>query len=231
MNDTLESEQTLESVHGTIQSYPPQQAPIIDEEEHIERLNIVNIDDEVYTPLKYGFWPRTRFSHDPPNISTNTRTPLQRSQEEDEDEMPYIGALDARPPPPYTVARDIRKGFFIFVRPAEGSPEPIWMGKVMEHPQMNPSLPNYQQIIVRWWTPNNAGKTTTDLYNGWNTIPEFPYKLDHKAKVPDPISSDSVLASWRQARVARFQSAPRDQIKFAMDNLRRIAHDERTQQH
>lgn len=176
-------------------------------------------------PLRFGFWPKTRLLIDASVSRTNSEIPLPQApfQEGDVDleEEPYIGTVEGRPPPPFTAARDIRKGFFVFVRPGEGCEDPIWLGKVMEHPQMNASLPNYESLKVRWWVPNNANNAADDAYRGWNTLPMFPYKLDNSAKTQDRISTNSVLASWKPDK-GRIQIAPRIQIQFAEDNLRRI---------
>lgn len=42
-----------------------------------------------------------------------------------------------------------------------------------EKPQMDSTLSNFEEMKVRWWSPNNARKTMVKLYSGWNTIGEF----------------------------------------------------------
>lgn len=181
-------------------------------------------------PLRFGFWPRTKLPvlTEADNLTRHVpqqRAPLYDCDLVSEDEA-YIGTADGRPPPPFTVVKDIRKGFFVFVRPGEGCSEPIWLGKVMEHPQLNASLPNFKEFKVRWWTPNNANDSSVDAYLGWNTFPMFSYKLDRTAKTQDRISTDKVLASWKPKK-GRFQVAPSTQIQFAEDNLSRIIEHER----
>lgn len=182
-------------------------------------------------PLKSGFWPQTRLPPDdmgPLNGVGRGYEPEYVLGEDDvEEEVPhYIGTLEDIPPPSFTTVRDIQKGFLVFVRPADDSEDPIWLGKVMNHPQMDPTKPNFKSFNVRWWLPDNSGETSEELYRGWDSIDEFCYKLDRSAKTQDAIFTDSVLASWKPSK-GRKQFAPREQILFALDNLHRIQEHER----
>lgn len=199
--------------------------------EDLQQINNSNESRLHDMPLRFGFWPRTRVSIGTDVSPTSGQITLPRAPfyegDVDSEDEPYIGTEEGRPPTPFTVVRDIRKGFFVFVRPGEGCEEPIWLGKVMENPQMNASLPNYKEFKVRWWVPNNMNSIIADAYRGWNTFPMFPYRLDHHAKTQDSISTDSVLASWKPPK-GRIQFAPAMQIQFVEDNLHRIIEFERS---
>jgi hypothetical protein len=173
--------------------------------------------------LKYGFWPRTR---QPGDLSTDFMQD-GRTREDLQADEPYIGTLEGRPPPSYNVATDLREGFYLFVRPGKNCPEPVWLGRAMQNPQFDPTAEYFRQVLVQWYTPCGSSKDALKLYARWDTDINFKWKIDRKAKMADYVSTDSVMASWKpKPNKNRTFVAPRQQVQFAADHLRRIAEEE-----
>ena len=173
--------------------------------------------------LKEAFWPRTRQAGD-------FMTDLMqdgRSREEFETKDPYIGILEGKPPRAYNVATDLREGFYVFVNPAPIAEEPVWLGRAVENPQFDPKAEHFREVLVQWYIPCRTSKDVQQLYAGWDSKSSFRWKIDKKAHTSDYVSTDSVMASWKPKKNdgASF-IAPRQQVKFAVDNLRRIAEEE-----
>lgn len=169
--------------------------------------------------LQCGFWPHTR---QPGDIMTDIMEDGRTREEMDEDE-PYIGSLDARPPPSYNVAVDVQKGFLLFVRPASEAREPIWMGMADDDPQFDPTRIHFREIPMRWYVPCATRGNVAERYQGWDTHKRFMWKPDPTCTTVDYTSTDSILASWKpRSTKNNTQVAPTRQIQFALDNLRRI---------
>ena len=49
---------------------------------------------------------------------------------------PYMGPMRGRPQPSFRVGRDVREGFFVAIRPADGETQPVWIASV--------GTPNYK---------------------------------------------------------------------------------------
>ena len=174
--------------------------------------------------LMQGFWPRTR---QPGDFMTDLMQDGSM-REEVGIEDPYIGTLEGRPPQAYNVATDVREGFYLFVRPALDSEDPVWLGRAMENPQFDPEADHYREVLVQWHKPCGMSTDPQRLYAGWDTKPNFKWKIDQLASCFDYISTDSIMASWQPRKNTGNEFiAPRLQVKFAVDNLRRIAEEER----
>jgi hypothetical protein len=117
------------------------------------------------------------------------------TRDELDEEEPYIGPLEGRPPRAYNITTDVREGFYLFVRPGANCNEPVWLGRATENPQFDPQVDHYRKVRVRWYTPCKRSKTMQQLYVGWDTKPSFKWKLDQTCGVADWISTDSILAS------------------------------------
>jgi len=170
--------------------------------------------------LRGGFWPRTRQAGD---FMTDIMEDGGTREEMEEDE-PYIGSMDGRPPPSYNVAVDARKGFMLFVRPASEAREPVWLGMATEDPQFDPTLPHFREVPLKWYIPCATIGNVEQRYQGWDTHKRFLWKPDPTCTVADHTSTDSVLASWKPRSTKReIQVAPQVQVQFALDNLQRIA--------
>ena len=137
---------------------------------------------------------------------------------EDED---YIGTKDERPPRPFTIEKDIRKGFFVFVRLGEGCNKPIWLGIVVDQPQMNASLPTARNSKFGCGYP-----TTPSQQVQMHIIGGIEILCSHINWILDRISTDSVVTSWKPGK-GRIQCAPAMEARFAEDILRRISEFER----
>lgn len=170
--------------------------------------------------LKGGFWPQTR---QPGDIMTNIMYDGGTREEMDEDE-PYIGSMEGRPPPSYNVAVDAQKGFLLFVRPASEAREPVWLGMAEDNPQFDPTREHFREVPVKWYIPCATTGDVEQRYQGWDTHKRFMWKPDPTCTVADYTSTDSILASWKPRSTKKdIQVAPCVQVKFAVDNLRRIA--------
>ena len=145
-----------------------------------------------------------------------------------EEEDPYIGVLEGRPPPAYNVATDLHKGFYVFVRPAHGCVEPVWLGRATDEPQFDPTEDHFREVPVQWYIPCGTSKDIQTQYAGWDTKPNFRWKIDPSASQADYVSTDSIMASWHQnTKDGTTFRAKKKQVKFAVDNLRRIIEEER----
>jgi hypothetical protein len=150
-----------------------------------------------------------------------------RTREELEAEDPYIGTLEGKPPPAYNVITDLREGFYVFVRPGHDCQEPVWLGRAVENPQFDPAADHFREVLVQWYTPCGTSKDVQRLYAGWDTKPNFKWKIDRSAEKADYVSTDSIMASWKPKKNdSNSFSAPRQQVQFALDNLRRIVEEE-----
>ena len=105
--------------------------------------------------------------------------------------------------------------------------EPVWLAKAVAPPQFDPEAPNFRQVLVQWYKPCGTSKDTRQLYTGWDTKKNFRWRLDRAAVQADYVSTDSIMASWKPKKNDGDSFiAPRQQIKFTVDNLRRIAEEE-----
>ena len=77
----------------------------------------------------------------------------KRTQEGIVAEDPYIGTLEERPPWAYNMVVDLYTGYYVFVRPAVNSVEPMWLGRVVENPQFDPSVEHFREVLVQWYIP------------------------------------------------------------------------------
>jgi len=121
----------------------------------------------------------------------------RQTREELEVEDLYIGTLEGRPPQAYTVATDLREGFYVFVRVAHNSCEPMWLGRVVENPQFDPKADHFCKVLVQWYMPCGKSKEVEQLYSGWNTKTNFKWKINRTALEADYISMDCIMASWK----------------------------------
>lgn len=170
--------------------------------------------------LKCGFWPHTR---QPGDMMTDIMYDGGTREEIDEDE-PYIGSMEGRPPPSYSVAVDAQKGFLLFVRPASEAREPVWLGMAEDNPQFDPTREHFREVPLKWYIPCATTGDVEQRYLGWDTHKRFMWKPDPTCTVADYTSTDSILASWKPRSTKKdIQVAPCVQVKFAVDNLRRIA--------
>ena len=172
--------------------------------------------------LRNGFWPGTRQAG-PSNTGNAAHDPVSDSEDGSDH---FIGAVEDRPPRSFNIARDVSPGHLLFVRPAEASEEPVWLAMAMGNPQLDPSLPNFREILVRWFVPfNTRASDVATRYRGWDTRTTFSWKKDPVDVEEVYIITDSIMASWepREGRNARSYHAPRSQIRFTVDNMRRIA--------
>ena len=171
--------------------------------------------------LKNGFWPQTR-QVGPSHTGNGANDPGTDSEVESNH---FIGAAEDRPPRSFNIGHDVRPGHLLFVRPAEASEEPVWLAMAMGSPQLDASLPNFREILVRWFVPyNTRASDVATRYRGWNTRTTFSWKKD-LVGVDQFIITDSIMASWepQEGPNARAYHAPRSQIRFTMDNMERIA--------
>ena len=76
----------------------------------------------------------------------------------------FIGQFGDRPALGFDVQKDLKKGNFHFIRPAEGSIEPIWMAEAMDDRQLDKRLPNFEMIYVQWYSPTGRFTNQTRLY-------------------------------------------------------------------
>lgn len=80
------------------------------------------------------------------------------TREQFEEEEHYIGTLEGRPPWEYNIAIDVCEGFYLFVRPGLDCPEPVWLGRATQNPQLDPQIYYYREVQVRWYTPCGTSK-------------------------------------------------------------------------
>ena len=124
--------------------------------------------------LRHGFWPHTQQQGD-------FLTDLMqdgRTREEVISEDLYIGILEGRPPRAYNVAVDLYAGYYVFVRPAVDSVEPVWLGRAVENPQFDPSTEHFREVLVQWYIPCGTSRDLQRLYTGCSTNANFRWKVD-----------------------------------------------------
>ena len=135
--------------------------------------------------------------------------------------------LEGRPPRAYNVAIDLYAGYYVFVRLAVDSVEPVWLRRVVENPQFDPSREHFREVLVQWYIPCGTSRDLQRLYTGWSTNANFRWKVDQSVPCTNYVLTNNIMASWQPRKNNRETFvAPRKQVQFALDNLLRIVEEE-----
>ena len=97
-----------------------------------------------YNSLVRGFWPRTRQAFD--QVASHEASDQDVDGAEDEDF--FIGQRYLCPERAFQISRDCRQGYFVLVKPAEGSEEPVWMGLAESDPNLDVGTENFKHILL-----------------------------------------------------------------------------------
>ena len=108
--------------------------------------------------LREGFWPTTRVEA---NVGDQIAEDGEDLEEFGEDD-PYVGPMRSRPQPSFRVGRDIREGFFVAIRPADGETQPVWIARALSDPDCNPEEPN--RILIQYFHPTSRRVDVQELY-------------------------------------------------------------------
>ena len=110
--------------------------------------------------LREGFWPTT---HVEANVGDQIIEDGEDREEFGEDD-PYVGPMRGRPQPSFRVGRDVREGFFVAIRPADGETQPVWIARALSDPDCNPKEPNC--ILIQYFHPTSRRVDVQELYTG-----------------------------------------------------------------
>lgn len=140
--------------------------------------------------LKDGFWPKSR-------VQTTRADELAKDGEDREEfgeDDAYVGPLRARPQPSFRVGRDLFEGYFVAVRPADGDPRPVWIGRALSDPNCNPEKPNC--VLIQYFRPTSRNRDVQDFYTGWDSERGLRWKMD-LADPPVWQETNALMTAWK----------------------------------
>ena len=139
--------------------------------------------------LREGFWPTTRVEA---NVGDQIAEDGEDCEEFGEDD-PYVGPMRGRPQPSFRVGRDVREGFFVAIRPADGETQPVWIARALLDPDCNPEEPN--RILIQYFHPTSRRMDVQELYTGWDSDRGLRWKIEEK-EPPVWEESNALMIAW-----------------------------------
>ena len=95
--------------------------------------------------LVNGFWPATCIQRQENVPLSNDRT----LREEFAEDKPFIGAVGEQPRPSFQVARDVYRGYMLFIHPGdETNPKPVWVVLAISDLVLTSTSEHFQKIKV-----------------------------------------------------------------------------------
>ena len=147
---------------------------------------------EPFTPcnvLREGFWPTTRVEA---NVGDQIADDGEDREEFGEDDL-YVGPMRSRPQPSFRVGRDVREGFFVAIRPADGETQPVWIARALSDPDCNPEEPN--RILIQYFHPTSRRVDVQELYMGWDSDRGLRWKIEEK-EWPVWEETNALMTAW-----------------------------------
>ena len=139
--------------------------------------------------LREGFWPTTR-------VEANIRDQIAEDGEDREEfrkDDPYVGPMRSRPQPSFRVGRDVREGFFVAIRPADGETQPVWIARALSDPDCNLEEPN--RILIQYFHPTSRRVDVQELYTGWDSDRGLRWKIEEK-ELPVWEETNALMTTW-----------------------------------
>nr|PNR45284.1 hypothetical protein PHYPA_015055 [Physcomitrium patens] len=154
-----------------------------------------NVKDALHEPiipcnvLREGFWPITRVRE---NLVDQFSDDGEDHEEFGEDD-PYVGPLRGRPQPSFRVGRDVREGYFVAIRPAEGEIQPVWIARALSNPDCNPEKPNC--ILIQYFHPTLRSVDVQQFYTGWDSERGLHWKIEEN-EPPVWEETNALMTAW-----------------------------------
>ena len=170
-----------------------------------------------YNSLVGGFWPCTRQAFD--QDAFNEANDHEDDGAEDQDF--FIGQRYLCPERAFRISRDCRQGYFVLVKPVEGSQEPVWMGLAESDPNLDVGTENFKHILLRWYMPAQRRGFNAGSYEGWDTNPRMKWEADVTTyEEAEWVKTEAVITAWkpRSSNVACV-SIPSSRILKALSAL------------
>ena len=101
-----------------------------------------------------------------------------KDREEFGEDDPYIGPLRGQPQPSFRVTRDVREGFFVAIRPADGETQPVWIARALSDLDCNPGEPN--RILIQYFHSTSRSVDVQEFYTGWDSDRGLRWKIEEK---------------------------------------------------
>ena len=139
--------------------------------------------------LREEFWPTTRVEA---NVGDQIAEDGEDREEFGEDD-PYVGPMRGRPQPSFRVGRDVREGFFVAIRPADGETQPVWIVRALSDPDCNPEEPN--RILIQYFHPTSRRVDVQELYTGWDSDGGLRWKIEEK-EPPVWEETNALMTAW-----------------------------------
>nr|PNR31019.1 hypothetical protein PHYPA_027335 [Physcomitrium patens] len=154
-----------------------------------------NVKDALHEPiipcnvLREGFWPITRVRE---NLVDQLSDDGEDHEEFGEDD-PYVGPLRGRPQPSFRVGRDVREGYFVAIRPAEGEIQPVWIARALSNPDCNPEKPNC--ILIQYFHPSLRSVDVQQFYTSWDSERGLHWKIEEN-EPPVWEETNALMTAW-----------------------------------
>nr|PNR49411.1 hypothetical protein PHYPA_011307 [Physcomitrium patens] len=154
-----------------------------------------NVKDALHEPiipcnvLREGFWPIT---HVRENLADQLSDDGEDHEEFGEDD-PYVGPLRGRPQPSFRVGRDVREGYFVAIRRAEGEIQPVWIARALSNPDCNPEKPNC--ILIQYFHPTLRSVDVQQFYTGWDSERGLYWKIEEN-EPPVWEETNALMTAW-----------------------------------
>ena len=98
------------------------------------------------------------------------------TREEFADDEAFVGQLRNRPFQSFRVGRDLFKGYFAAIRPADGDTRPIWIARALSNPNCNPEKSNC--VLIQYFRPTSTNQNVQEYYMGWGTSRGLRWMVD-----------------------------------------------------
>nr|PNR26858.1 hypothetical protein PHYPA_030339 [Physcomitrium patens] len=137
-----------------------------------------NVKDALHEPiipcniLREDFWPITRVRE---NLADQLSDDGKDHEEFGEDD-PYVGPLRGRPQPSFRIGRDVREGYFVAIRPADGEIQPVWIARALSNPDCNPEKPNC--ILIQYFHLTLRSVDVQQFYTSWDSERGLHWKIE-----------------------------------------------------
>uniref|UniRef100_A9U683 Predicted protein n=1 Tax=Physcomitrium patens TaxID=3218 RepID=A9U683_PHYPA len=137
-----------------------------------------NVKDALHEPiipcnvLREGFWPITCVRE---NLADQLSDDGEDHEEFGEDD-PYVGPLRGRPQPSFRIGRDVREGYFVAIRPAEGEIQLVWIARALSNPDCNPEKPNC--ILIQYFHLTLRSVDVQQFYTSWDSERGLHWKIE-----------------------------------------------------
>ena len=66
----------------------------------------------------------------------------------------FVGPQSARPLEAFKPQIDVKKGYFVLVRPADPK-YLVWLGVVESNVDLDISSPNHKKVFIQYWAPKH----------------------------------------------------------------------------